>query len=236
MLNLDNIVSNKKKSSSENDDWPFRMLIIGPSGSGKTNTLLHLIQKFHPIDKTYLYAKDTDEEKYQYLINKREQAGIKNLNDPHAFIEYSSDMHDVLEDINNYNKNRDKKVLIIFDDMIADIMRSEKFKAIVKELLIMCRKLNISIVFITQSYFRTPKDAILNNTRYILMKMGNKKELKSIAGENLDHLDFKDFLKIYNHCTRDPYLFIMVDTRPTARVTFKKNFDKPIKGFINNDL
>ena len=85
MLNLDNIVSNKKKISSENNDWPFRMLIIGPSGSGKRNTLLHLIDKFHPIDKIYIYAKDTDEEKYQYLINKREQAGIKNLNDPHAF-------------------------------------------------------------------------------------------------------------------------------------------------------
>ena len=71
MLNLDNIVSNKKKTSS--DDWPFRMLIIGPSGLGKTNTLLHLIDKFHPIDKIYLYAKDTDEENYQYLIkeNKR---------------------------------------------------------------------------------------------------------------------------------------------------------------------
>ena len=149
MLNLDNIVSNKKKSSSKNDDWSFRMLIIGPSGSGKTNTLLHVIDHFHPIDKIYLYTKDTDEEKYQYLISKREQAGIKNLNDPHAFIEYSSDMNDVLEDINNYNKKRDKKVLIIFDDMIADIMRSEKFKAIVKELFIRCRKLNISIVFIT---------------------------------------------------------------------------------------
>ena len=109
MLNLDNIVSNKKKSSSKNDDWPFRTLIIGPSGSGKTNTLLHLIDKSHPIDKIYLYAKDTDEDKYQYLINKREQAGIKNLNDLHAFIEYSNDMNDVLEDINNYNKNRDKK-------------------------------------------------------------------------------------------------------------------------------
>ena len=129
LLNLDDIVSNKKKSSSEHNDWPFRMLIIQPSGSGKTNTLLHLIDKFHPIDEIiYLYAKDTDEEKYQYLINKREQAGIKNLNDPHAFTEYSSDMNDVLEDINNYNKNRNKKVLIIFDDMIADIMRSEKFK------------------------------------------------------------------------------------------------------------
>ena len=175
MLNLDDIISNKKKSSSECNDWPFTMLIIGPSGSGKTNALLHLIEKFHPIDKIYLYAKDTDEGKYQYLINKREQVGIKNLNDPHAFIEYSSDMNDVLEDINNYNKNRNKKVLIIFDDMIGDIMRSEKFKAIVNELFIRCRKLNISIVFITQSYFRTPKDARLNSTHYILMKISKKK-------------------------------------------------------------
>ena len=216
MLNLDNIVSNKKKSFSENDDWPLLMLIIGPSGSGKTNTLLHLIDKFHSIDKIYLYAKDTDEEKYQYLINKREQAGIKNLNDPHAFIKYLSDMNDVLEDINNYNKKRDKKV---------------------KELFIRCRKLNISIVFITQSYFRAPKDAKLNSTHSILMKMGNKKELKSIAEENSGHLDFKEFLKIYNHCTRNPYSFMMVDTRPTARVTFKKNFDEPLipATFMNND-
>ena len=228
MLNLDNIVSNKKKSSSENDGWPFRILIIGPSGSGKTNTLLHLIDKFHHIDKIYLYAKDTDEDKYQYLINKREQVGIKNLNDPHAFIEYSNDMNDVLEDINNCNKTRGEKVSTIFDDMIADIMRSEKFKAIVKELFIRCRKLNISIVFITQSYFRTPKDARFNSAHYMLMKIGNKKELKSIAGENSGNLDFKEFLKIYNHCTRDPYLFMMVDTRPTTRVTFKKNFDEPI--------
>ena len=65
MLNLDNIVSNKKESSSEHNDWPFRMLIIGPPGSRKMNILLNLIDKFHPIDKIYLYAKDTDEEKYQ---------------------------------------------------------------------------------------------------------------------------------------------------------------------------
>ena len=132
MISLDNIVSNKNTSSSGHNNWSFRMLIIGASGSGKTNTLLHLIDKFHPIDKIYLYAKDTDEEKYQYLINKREQMGIKNLNDPYVFIEYSNDINDVSEDINNYNKNRDKKELIIFHDMIADIMRSEKFKEIVK--------------------------------------------------------------------------------------------------------
>ena len=147
MLNLDDIVSNNK-SSSERNDWPFSMLIIGPSGSGKTNTLLHLINNLHSIDKIYLYAKDIDEKKYQFFINKREQAGLKNLNDPKAFIEYSNDMDDVFDNINNYNRNRDTKVLIIFGAMITDIMRSEKFKAIVKELSIRCRKLNISIVFI----------------------------------------------------------------------------------------
>ena len=227
MLNLDDIVSNKKENRERND-WPFKILIIGPSGSGETNTLLHLINIFHPIDKIYLYAKDTDEKKYHYLISKREQAGIKNLNYPNAFIEYSNDMNDVLDDINNYNENRDKKVLIIFDEMITDFMRSEKFKATVKELFIRCRNLNISIVFIRQSYFRTPKDARLNSTHYILMKIDNKKELKSIAEENSGHLDFKDFLKIYNYCTKEPYSFMLVDTRPTARVTFKKNFDEPI--------
>ena len=108
MLNLDNIVSNKNENKDNN--WPFRMLIIGPSDSGKTNTLLHLINNLHPIDEIYLYAKDLSEPKYEFLTNKREQAGIKNLNDPHAFLEYSNDMDDVLDDINNYNKNRDTKV------------------------------------------------------------------------------------------------------------------------------
>ena len=208
MLNLDNIVGNKNED--EDNNWPFRMLIIGPSGSFKTNTLLHLINNLHPIDKIYLYVKDLSEKKYEFLINKREQAGKKNLNDPHAFIEYSNDMDDVLDDTDNYNKNRDKKVLTVFDDMIADIMRNEKFKAIIKELFIRCRKLNTSIVFITQSYFRTPKDARLNSTHCILMKIGSKKELKSIAEEKSGHLDYKEFLKMYNYCTKEPYSFMTI--------------------------
>ena len=199
------------------------MLIIGPSGSSKTNTLLHLINDLHPIDKIYLYAKDLHEPKYEYLINKREQAGIKNLNDPHAFIEYSDDMNDVLDDIDNYNKNRDKKVLIVFDDMIADIEYNKNFKRIIKELFYRACKINVSIVFITQSYFRALKDARLNSAHYILMKIGNKKELKRIAEEKLGHLDHKDFLKIYNYCTIDPYSFVTIDVRPTSSVTFKKN-------------
>ena len=225
MLNLDNIVSNKNEN--KNNDWPFRILIIGPSGSGKTNTLLHLTNNLHPIDKIYLYAKDTDEKKYQFLINKREQAGLKNLNDSKAFIEYSNDTSDAIDDINNYNKNRHKKVLIVFDDMIADIEYNKDFKKIIKELFYRARKINVSIVSITQSYFRTLKDARLNSTHYILMKINNKKELKRIAKEKSGHLDDKDFLKIYNYCTREPYSFMLIDTRPTVSVTFKKNFDEP---------
>ena len=88
--------------------------------------------------------------------------------------------------------------------------------------------MNISIVFITQSYFRTPKDARLNSTHYILKKIGNKKELKSIAEEKSGHLDYKDFSKMYNYCTKEPYSFMTIDGRTTATITFKKNFDEPI--------
>ena len=227
MLNLDDIVGNKKESKDNN--WPLRMLVIGPSGSGKTNTLLHLINNLHPIDKIYFYTKDINEKKYKYLINIREQAGTKNLDDAHAFIEYSNDMDDVLDDINNYNKNRDKKVLIIFDDMIADIECNKNFKRIIQELFYRARKINVSIVFITQSYFRALKDARLNSMHYILMRIGNKKELKSIAEEKSGHLDYKDFLKMYNYCMKEPYSFMTIDARPTAAtIPFKKNFDEPI--------
>ena len=199
MLNLDEIVGNKQEQS----DWPFRVLIIGPSGSGKTNTLLHLIQNLNntdPIDKIYLYAKDLSEPKYEYLLNKKEQAGIKYFNDPTAFIEYSDDMNDVFTNIDDYNKQKKRRVLIIFDDMIADIMNNKNFKAIIKELFLRCRKLNVSIVFITQSYFRTPKDARLNSTHYVIMKIQNKKELQSIAQENCGDIDLKDFTKT---CTKN---------------------------------
>ena len=137
-------------------------------------------------------------------------------------------MNDVLGDINNYNKNRDKKVLIVFDDMIADIEYNKNFKRIIKELFYRARKINVSIVFITQSYFRALKDARLNSTHYVLIKIGNKKELKRMAEEKSGHLDYKDFLKTYSYCTKEPYSFMLIDTRPTATILFKKNFDEPI--------
>ena len=145
-------------------------------------------------------------------------------------------MDDVLDDINNYNKNRDKKVLIVFDDMIADIEHNKKSKRIIKELSFRARKINISIVFITQLYFRALKDVRLNSTHYILMKINNKKELKCIVEEKSGNLDYKDFLKIYNYCTREPYSFILIDTRPTTSIPFKKNFDEPLINNIKKDL
>ena len=145
-------------------------------------------------------------------------------------------MDDVLNNINNYNKNRDKIVIIVLDDMIADIEYNKDLKRIIKELFYRARKINVSIVFITQSYFRVLKDARLNSTHYILMKIGNKKELKRIAEETSGHLDYKDFLKIYNYCTRETYSFMTIDARPTASIPFKKNFDEPLINDIKDDL
>ena len=130
-------------------DYPYRILIIRGSGPGKTNVLLNLIENQPNIDKIYLYAKDLYEAKYQYLINKREGAGIGYSNDPKAFIEYSSDMHDVYKNIDEYSLDKDNKNLIAFDDMIADMINNKKLNSTVTELFIRGRKLNISLVFIT---------------------------------------------------------------------------------------
>ena len=181
--------------------------IIGGSGSAKTNTLLHLINEQKDIDKIYLYAKDLSEPKYKYLINDRENTGIKHLNDSKAFIECSNTMNDVYENIDNYNPNRKRKILIVFDDMIADIMTNKKCQSIIKELFIRCRKLNISLLFITQSYFSVPKDVRLNPTHYFIMKINNRKELQNIAINHSVDIDYKDFIKTYRECTKELITF-----------------------------
>ena len=131
MINLDNIVNNNNEEQNEKQsyipDHPYRTLIIGGSGSGKTNTLLNLVNQQEYIDKIYLYAKDLSEPKYEYLIKNRENAGIKDVNDSKAFIECSNTMDDVYENIDYYNPIRKRKILIVFDDMIADIVTNKTF-------------------------------------------------------------------------------------------------------------
>ena len=134
-------------------------------------------------------------------------------------------MDDVYGNIGNYNPSRKRKVLIVFDDMIADIMTNKKFQAMIKELFIRCRKLNISLVFITQSYFSVPKDVRLNSTHYLIMKINNKRELQNIAINHSADIDYKDFVRIYRKCTRKPYSFLTIDTTLSAGdpLRFRKN-------------
>ena len=114
-----------------------------------------------------------------------------------AFIECSNTTDDVYENINDYNSSRQRKILIEFHDMIADIMTNKKFQVIIKEPFIRCRKLNTSLVFITQCYFSVPKDVRLNSTHYLIMKFNNKKELQNIAINHSANNDYKDIMKIY---------------------------------------
>ena len=178
-------------------DHPYRILINGGSGSGKTNTLINLINEQDDIDKIYLHAKDLSKPKYEFLIKKRENAGIKHVNDSNALIECSHTMNDVNENIDEYNPNRKRKILIVFDDVIADIMKNKAFQVIIKELFIRCRKVNISLVFITESYFSVPKDVRLNLTHYLIMKINSMQELQNIALNHSADIDYKYFVKIY---------------------------------------
>ena len=203
------------------------MLIIGPSGSGKTNALLNLIQQGNNIiDKIYLYAKYLEKPKYKFLIKKREDIGQKYLKEPAAFINYSNTMDDIYNNIDDYNSKRKRKVLTVFDDMITDIITNKKFQAIIKELFIRCRKLNISICFLTQSYFSAPKDVRLNCTHYLIFKVNNRRELQNIAFNHSPEVDYKYFLKIYRNCTKEPYSFLIINTTLPANdpMRFRKNF------------
>ena len=206
-------------------DHPYRKLIIGGSGSGKTNALLNLINNQPDINKIYLYAKDPYEKNYQCLISKCEKVGINHFNDPKAFMEYFNDKQDVYKNIEDYNPIKKHKVLIIFDDMIVDMINNNKLNPIVTELFIRGRKLNISIVFITLSYFKVPKDVRLNSTHFFIMKIPNKRELQEIALNHSSDIDFKDFMNIYKKYTKEPYSFLVNDTTlPSDNpLRFRKN-------------
>ena len=153
MINIDDYTN--ENNAKHNPDWPYipdhpyRILMIGGSGSGKTNALFNLINNQPDIDKMYLYAKHPYEDKYQFLINERESIGLKHFNDPIAFIEYLNDMQDVYKNISDYKSNKENKILIVFDDIIADMIKNKRLNSIVTELFIRGRKLNISLVFIT---------------------------------------------------------------------------------------
>ena len=158
------------------------------------------------------------------MINKREKVELNHFNDPKAFMEYSIDMQDVYKNIEDYNPIKKRKILIVFDDMIADMINN-KLNPVVTELFIRRRKLNVSIVFITQSYFKVPKDVRLNSTYFFIMKIPKKRELQQIALNHSSDIGFKDFMNIYKKCTTEPYSFLVNDTTLPSDdpLEFRKN-------------
>ena len=209
MINFDECTNENKINHNPNwpyiPDHPYRILIVSGSESGKTNTLLNLINNQPDIHKIYLYAKDPYEDKYQILIKKRESVGLKHFIDPKAFIEYSNDMHDVYENINDYNPDKENKISIVFDDMIADMIDNKKLNSIVTELFI--------------------RDVRLNTTHFFIMKIPNKRELQQIAIDHSSNINTKVFIKIYNKCTDEPYSFLVNNTTLSLDdpLRFRKN-------------
>ena len=121
-------------------------------------------------------------------------------------------MQDIYKNIEDYNPRKKRKMLIVFYDMITDMINNRKLNPVVTELFIRGRKLNISIVYITQSYFQVPKDVRLNSTYFFIMKIPSKRELQQIALNHSSDIDFKKFMKIYKKCTAETYSFLFNDT------------------------
>ena len=141
-------------------------------------------------------------------------------------------MHKVYENIDNCNQDKENKILIVFDDMIADTINDKKLNSIVTELFIRSRKLNISLIFITQSYFKVPKNVRNNSTHFFIMKIPNKRELQQIAINHSSDINTGDFIEIYRKCTDKPYSFLVIDTTLSSnkRLRFRKNLN-----IINDD-
>ena len=140
-------------------------------------------------------------------------------------MEYSNDMQDLHKNIEDYNPIKKRKIILIFYDMIANMINNNKLNPEVTELFIRGRKLNISIVFITQSYFKVPEHVRLNSTHFFIMKITNKRELQQTALNNSSDIDFKDFMNIYKKCTAEPYSFLVNDTTlpSDGPLRFRKN-------------
>ena len=127
-----------------------------------------------------MYPKDSYEAKYQFLISKRESTGLKHFIDDKAFIEYSNDMQDVYKHIEAHNTDTERKILIVFDDIIADMISNKNLNSIVTDFFIRGRKWNLSLVFITQFYFKVLKDVRLNSTHFLSWKFQTKESFNKL--------------------------------------------------------
>ena len=134
-------------------------------------------------------------------------------------------MFDAYKNIDEYNVDKDRKILIVFDDMVADMIHNKKLNSVVTELLIRGRKLNIFLVFIIQSYFKVPKYLRLNTTHFFISKISNRREVHQIAINHSSVISTKDFENIYRKSIAEPYSFLVNDTTLASDnpLRFRKN-------------
>ena len=205
MISFDDAIKENIKEYNPNwpevPDHPYRTLIAEGSGSGKTNALFNLINYEPDIDQIYLHAKDPYEEKNQFLIIKWDSKSLKHFNNSKVFVEYLNDMDNIYKNIVDYNQNKKRKILIVFDDIITDMHRNERLDKTVTELSIRGRKLAISLVFNTQAYLKVPNDVRLSTTHFFIMKIPNKREPEQVAYNHSSDIDFKDFMNLCKICT-----------------------------------
>ena len=150
--------------------------------------------------------------------------GTKYLEDPKAFLEHNSDLSTMHQDIDQYNLGKDRKILVVFDDMIAE----KVLPLHVTELFIWGWKMNIALAFLTQSYFKVPKDIRINCTHYYLIKIGNRAELRAIADRHSKDILYHDFVELYHQCTSKPHSFMIIDTTLSCDDLrrFRRNFEE----------
>ena len=139
-------------------------------------------------------------------------------------------MDDIYKNIEEYNSNKEQKIFIAFGDMIADILSNKKLNPIATELFIRSRKLSISLIFMTQSYFAVPKNIRLNSTHYFVMKLSSKQELQQNAVNHSSNIDFQDFINVYKKCTEKSYSFLVIDTTLASNnpLRFRMNLSEKI--------
>ena len=184
-------------------------MIIKYSGSGKRNALLNLISHQPDIETIYLYAKDSHEAKYQLLINRSKGVGLRRYNDSKAFIEYSNDKDDIHGNIEEYDINNVRRILIVFDNTNADILSNKKLQQIVTELFIgdiYYLVFLLLLLLFTRSLFAVPKNIGLNLTYCFIMKISNKRELQQITFNHSSDTDFKDFMNLYKNILQNHIL------------------------------
>ena len=203
---------------NHNQNWPHIHDHLYVLGSGKTNVLLN--SKKHQradIDKIYLYVK--------VPFKSIEEKKLKNPKIQKTFIDYLQRIDDVWENLEDYNPTKKIKVMIVFDDMIADMKANKKIKSYSHWIVLRSRKRDISLVFISQPYLKAPKTIRLNGTHYFTMKIPNKSELQQVASNHSSDIKFKDLMKLDKEFTKEPYSFVVKDTTlPSDNpLRFRKN-------------